>query len=110
MSVSMAPRATRFDIVIVAAIVHLRHSSAIASCQDVHQFRDLTALLLLVAARDRMFDAMGNVIPQNLLLDFPQSGTNCGNLRYDVDAVTVLSKHFRKSTDLTFDAAKAFQR
>ena len=42
----------------------LRHS-AIASCQDLHQFRDLTALLLLVAARDRMFDAMGNVIPQN---------------------------------------------
>jgi hypothetical protein len=86
-----------------------RHS-AIASSQDVHQFRDLPALLLLVAARDRMFDAMGNVIPQNLLLDFPQSGTNSGNLRYDVDTVPVLFKHFRKSTDLTFDAAKAFQR
>ena len=83
-------------------------SSAIASNEHVHQFRDLAALFLLVAARDCMFDAVGNVVPQDFFFNFAQRGTNGGNLRYDVDAVTVLFKHFRKSTDLTFDTAKAF--
>ena len=85
-------------------------SSAVASDQNVHQFRDLAALFLLVAARDCMFDAMGNVVAQNFFFDFAQGGTNGGNLRHDVDAIAVVFKHFRKPANLTFDAAKAFQR
>lgn len=84
-------------------------SSAIASYENVHQFRDLTALLLLVAARYCMLDAMGNVVAQNFLFNFAQSGTDSGNLRHDVDAVPILFKHFGKPTHLAFNAAKALK-
>ena len=85
-------------------------SSAVASDQNVHQFRDLAALFLLVAARDCVFDAMGNVVPQNFFFNFAQGSANGGNLRHDVDAIAVVFQHFRKPANLTFDATKALQR
>jgi hypothetical protein len=84
--------------------------SAVASDQNIHQFRDLAALFLLVAACDCMFDAVGNVVPQDFFFNFAQRGTNGGNLRHDVDAIAVVFKHFRKPANLTFDTAKALQR
>src|ERR1700682_4028649 len=72
-----------------------------------HQFRDLFPLIGLVAAGDRMFDAMRHVIPQHLFLDAPQRGAYRGNLRHDVDAVAVLVDHFRQAANLALDPAQA---
>jgi hypothetical protein len=41
--------------------------SSIGAADHVHQFRDLAALVGLVAGRDRVLDAMGDVVAQ----DFP---------------------------------------
>src|SRR4051812_34161480 len=73
-----------------------------------HQLRDLLALVGLVAARDRMLDAMGDVIFQNLFLDPAQRGTHRRDLRHDVDAIAVLLDHFREAANLPLDPAKAF--
>jgi hypothetical protein len=49
---------------------------SIGSTDDIHQFRDLAALVGLVAAVDRMLDAMRDVISQDFLLDTPQRGSH----------------------------------
>jgi hypothetical protein len=51
---------------------------------------------------------VSDVIPQHLLLDAAERGTNGGNLRHDVDAVAVLIDHSREAADLALDPAEAF--
>jgi hypothetical protein len=80
----------------------------VRSADDFNQFRDLLALIGLVAARDRMLDAMGDVVLQDLLFDPPQRGAHRRDLRDDVDAVAVLVDHFREAADLALDPAQAF--
>ncbi len=82
--------------------------SSLRPADHRHQFRDLLALVCLVAAGDRMFDTMGHVIPQDLFLDTAQRGTNGRDLRYDIDAVAVLLDHFGEPADLALDPAQAF--
>ena len=48
-----------------------RPSLAVAARQNVDQFPDLAALLAFVAGGDRMFDTMGDVIGQDLILGAP---------------------------------------
>ena len=57
----------------------------------------LAPLLALVAAGDRVLDAMADVVAQDLLLDPPQRGAHRRNLRDDVDAVAVLLDHARRA-------------
>ena len=66
------------------------------------------ALIGLVAARDRVLDAMGDVILQHLLLDPAQRGAHRRDLRDDVDAVAVLLDHLRQAADLALDPAQPF--
>ena len=46
---------------------------------------------------------MCDVVAQDLILDAPQGGANRGDLRDDVDAVTVLLDHPREPAHLTFN-------
>lgn len=82
--------------------------SSVGPSDDGHELRDLPALVALVPASDRMFDAMGDVVLKDLLLDAPQRGADRGDLRHDVDAVAVLVDHLGEAADLAFDPAKAF--
>src|SRR5204862_432000 len=56
--------------------------------------RDLLALIGLVAAGDRVLDAMRHVIPQHFLLHAAQRGPHRRDLRDYVDAVAILLDHF----------------
>src|SRR5262249_24074308 len=51
--------------------LHTSPENALArrTSQHIHQLGDLTALLRLIAARDRMLDAMRGVIAHHLILD-----------------------------------------
>jgi hypothetical protein len=71
-----------------------------------HQFGDLFPLIRLVAAGDRVLDAMRHVIPQHFLLDPPQRGPHRRYLRDDIDAVAVLVDHFGEAADLALDPAE----
>lgn len=50
-----------------------------------------------------MLDAVRNVITQNLLFHAPQRRAHGGDLRDDIDAVSILRDHARKAAYLTFD-------
>lgn len=83
-------------------------SSSIHPSDDGHQFGDLPTLIGFVSAGDRMLDAMSDVIPQDLLLNPSECGTNRRDLRYNIDAIAVFLHHFRKTADLALDPAEAF--
>lgn len=55
-----------------------------------------------------MFDAMGDVVLEDLLFNAPQGGADGRDLRHDVDAVAVLVDHLREATDLSFDPPEPF--
>jgi hypothetical protein len=74
------------------------------STDDVHQFRDLAALIDLVAVVDRVFHAMGHVILENLFLHAAKRGSYRRDLSDDVDAVPVILDHLREPANLAFDA------
>src|SRR5262249_46248505 len=77
--------------------------------QHVHQLGDLLALLALVAGRDRVLDAVADMVAQDLLLDAAQRGAHRGNLGDHVDAVAVLLDHAGEPTHLAFDALETFE-
>ena len=80
-----------------------------SSRKDVDQFADLAALVGLIAGGDRVLDAMRDVIAQDLLLDAAQRGAHRGNLRHDVDAVSVLFDHPGESARLPLDALEPIE-
>src|SRR5262249_35318860 len=86
-----------------------RHAAALTlgAAHDVHQLFDLSPLIGLVAGGDRMLDAMGDVIAQDLLLEAPQRRAHRRNLRHDVDAVAIRIDHARDAAHLAFDPAQA---
>lgn len=43
---------------------------------------------------------MGYVIFQHFFFDAPQCGTNCGDLRYDIDAIAIFIHHLGETADL----------
>jgi len=55
-----------------------------------------------------MLDTVTDMIPENFLLHASQRRTYRGNLRYDIDAVTVLVDHSGKSAHLPFNSGQAF--
>ena len=83
-------------------------SLAVGTTNDVYQFRYLLTLIDFVAACNRVFDAMRDVILQHFFLDAAERGTNRGNLRDDIDAVTIVFDHFKQAADLAFDTAQSF--
>lgn len=56
-----------------------------------------------------MFDAVADVILQQLIFNFAKRGLNGGDLGHDVDAVSILIHHAPKSSNLAFDAAEPLQ-
>ncbi|MEA2873847.1 MAG: hypothetical protein QOH67_3823 [Hyphomicrobiales bacterium] len=72
--------------------------------KDIDQFADLAALVGLISRGDRVLDAMRDMVAQDLLLDPAQRGPHGGNLRHDVDAVTVLLDHPGEAARLPLDA------
>src|SRR6266704_541572 len=80
----------------------------VRSANHRHQLRDLFALIGLVPACNRVFDAMRHVILQYFFLDAPQRGPDRRDLRDDIDAVTVLVDHLGETADLAFDPAQPF--
>jgi hypothetical protein len=83
-------------------------ASSVRPANDVHQFGYLLPLVHFIAARDGVFDAMGDVILQDFLPDPPKGGSDCRYLGDDVDTVAVLLDHFREAAHLTLDPAEAF--
>jgi hypothetical protein len=80
----------------------------VGAANDRHQLRYLCPLIGLVAAGDRVLDAMRHVILQHFLLDTPQCGPHRRDLRDDIDAVAVLVDHLGQAADLALDPAEAF--
>jgi hypothetical protein len=85
------------------------HALAIGAGDDVHQLRDLLALIGAVAGDDRVLDAMGDVIAQDLLLGAPQRGAHRRDLRDDVDAVAVVLDHAGEAADLPLDPVEPLE-
>ena len=77
--------------------------------KDIDQFADLSALVSLISGRDRVLDAMRDVVAQDLLLDPAQRGTHRGNLRHDVDTVAVLLDHPGEAARLPLDALEPIE-
>ena len=51
-----------------------------------------------------MLDAVPHVIPKDFLLHASQRGTYRGNLRHDIDAVSVFFDHSGKPAHLPFNS------
>src|SRR5215510_13694302 len=77
--------------------------------QHVHQLGDLAALLALVAGRDRVLDAVRDVVAQDLLLDPAQRSAHRRELRDHVDAVAVVHDHAGEPAHLALDAAQPLE-
>jgi hypothetical protein len=60
--------------------------SSVGAAYHVHQFRDFPVLVGLVPRRDRVLDAMGDMVAQDFLLDLAQRRPCRRDLRDDVDA------------------------
>ena len=86
----------------------VREKSSIGAADHVHQFRDLAALVGLVAGRDRVLDAMGDVIAQDFLLDPAQRRARGRDLGDDVDAVAIVFHHAGEAADLALYPVQPF--
>jgi hypothetical protein len=86
----------------------IRLALSVAALENIYDFGDLPALILFVAAADRMFDAMAHMIAQDFLLRPPQRRPHRRNLRDDVDAVAALFHHAGQAAHLAFNAVEAF--
>ena len=76
--------------------------------EHVDQLVDRPILGADVIALHRLFDAMSDVIAQDLLFYASQRGTHGRNLGNDVDAVATLFDHASEAAHLALDAAQAF--
>ena len=56
-----------------------------------------------------MLDAVCDVVAQDFFLDTPQRCTRCGDLRHDVDAITIVIHHASDPADLAFDPVQALE-
>src|SRR5882757_8125597 len=81
----------------------------IGAAYHVHQFRDLAALVGLVTGRDRVLDAMGDMVAQDFLLDPAQRRPRRRDLGDDVDAVAIVLDHAGEAADLALYPVQPFQ-
>ena len=79
---------------------HLRKSSAFHALKDAHEFRDLPPLLGAIACDDCVLDAMSDMVAQEFFLHAAKGSPGGGNLRHDVDAISISLNHSPKATDL----------
>ena len=75
--------------------------------EHFHQFRNLSPLIVLVAAGNGVLDAVGNVIVQDFLFNPAQRRAHGGDLGDDIDAVAVLLDHAGEASHLAFNAVEA---
>ena len=68
------------------------------------------SLIGLVAARNRVRDAMGDVAAQDFLFHPAQRRPHRADLRHDVDAIALVLDHAGEATHLAFDAAEPLER
>src|ERR1700682_3867207 len=73
-----------------------------------NKFRSFFPLSVLVAARNRIVDAMRHVTPEHFFLDTPERGTHGRYLRDDIDAIAVLVDHLGQAANLALDPAQTF--
>ena len=78
--------------------------------KHVHQFRDFLALLGLITAFNRAFDAMADMIAQDRIFDLAQCGAHRRELRQNIDAIAVVLDHAGKTADLPCNSVEAFER
>src|SRR6202034_201208 len=78
-----------------------------AARKNVDQLHDLTPLLTLVAGRDRMLDAVCDVVGKDFLLRAAQRRPRRRKLGHDVDAIAVVLDHARQPAHLPLDALEA---
>jgi hypothetical protein len=78
-----------------------------ALAEDGQQFIDPGVLLGFIAAAERVFDAVFQMLPENLVLDPLQRRTDRLNLGQDVDAVSFILDHSGDASGLPLYAAEA---
>jgi hypothetical protein len=87
----------------VADFVSARPLLPVAAGKHLDQFADLAALLALIARRDRMLDAVGDVIGEDLVFGAAQRGAHRRELGDDIDAIAIVLDHAREPAHLAFD-------
>jgi hypothetical protein len=83
--------------------------SSIGTAHHGHKFLNLLALRCLASGRNRVLNAMSDVVTKDFLLGASQRRTHCPNLSHYVDAVTVRLDHPGKPLHLALNAAQALQ-
>ena len=79
------------------------------ACKHVHQFGDFLALILDIAAGNRVLDAVTDVIVQDVFFDAPERRTDSGDLGHDINAVSIFVDHTRKPAHLTLDSHQSLE-
>ena len=87
-----------------------RATLARRATKNLHQLRDFAALIGFVAAGNGMRDAMRNMLAQDFLFRPPQRRAHGGDLRDDIDAVTVVFDHAGQATHLALDTVEPLKR
>jgi hypothetical protein len=83
--------------------------SARSARENIHQLGDLATLIRRISARDRVLDAMSDMITQHLFLDAAKRGADGRDLGHDIDAIPPLLHHFGEAADLAFDAVQPLE-
>src|ERR1700709_1192318 len=82
---------------------------SVGAAYHARQFLHFPALGGLVARRDRVLDAMSDVVAQDFLLDAAQRRPRGRDLRDDVDAVTVVLDHAGEAANLALRPVQPFK-
>ena len=77
--------------------------------ENVEQFGDFSALVVLITAQDRIFDVMFHMVLENLILDLPDGRGDRADLGQDVDAVALVLDHAGDAANLAFDTVQPGQ-
>ena len=80
---------------------------ALGPREHIDQLVDRPILIADVIALHRLFDAVSDVIAEDLLLYPTQGGAHGGDLSDDVDAITAFFDHAREAAYLTLDAIES---
>ena len=81
----------------------------ISAHKNVHDFGNLLALFVLVAAGNGVFDAMAHMITHDFLFGAAERRPHGRNLGDNINAVAVFLNHADDATDLALNAAQSFQ-
>jgi hypothetical protein len=82
---------------------------AVGATHDSHELFDLPTLISLAACIYGVFDTMTDMIPKDFLFNPSQGGTDGGDLRHDVDTVSIVLDHAGEAPDLPLDPVEALR-